>query len=223
MDDIKKQTRKEPVAISQEEMEELKRDMRSAQLTAWAVANQKKIIAGLIGVLFIIVGGSLWKQHRDVQRTSAATLYYQALNAQRQEDRRPLLQAIIKDYDNTVYGGLARLLLIPLDSKQAPQYLQELINRSDVGAGINMQARLDLAQVRLAAGDKAAARELLAKPVATDYEQLRYYLLAQATDDTGERIEQLKKARDAVSHDTTLKQRIETQLSTLNTSAAGKG
>jgi predicted negative regulator of RcsB-dependent stress response len=223
LDNIKKQAGKSPVEVSHEEMEELKRDMRSAQLTAWAVANQKKIIAGLIIVVLLIVGASMWKQHRDVQRASAATLYYQALNTQNEEERRSLLQAVISNYDNTVYGGLARMLLVPLDSKHASQYLQELMGRSDVGNGINTQARLDLAQIKLAAGDKAAARELLAKPVATDYEQLRYYLLAQATDDTAERIEQLKKAHDAVSHDMSLKQRIEEQLSTLDAPVAGKG
>lgn len=223
LENTKKQTGKRLVEVSHEEMEELKRDMRSAQLTAWAVANQKKLIAALIVVLLLIVGVSVWKQHRDVKRASAATLYYQALNAQDAADRRPLLQTIIRDYDSTVYGGLARLLLVPVDSKHAPQYLQELMGRSDVGDGIRTQARLDLAQLKLVAGDKAAARELLAKPVAADYEQLRYYLLSQATDDAAQRIEELKKAQGAVSHDATLSQRINAQLSTLGTSAAGKG
>jgi predicted negative regulator of RcsB-dependent stress response len=223
LNSMNKQAGKEPIDVSNEELDELKRDMRSAQLTAWAMANQKAIIAGLIAVVLLIVGVSLWKQHHDTQRASAASLYYQALNTRNEGDRRSLLKAVIKDYDNTVYGGLARLLLVPVDSGNAAQYLQELMNRSDVSRGIRTQARLDLAKLKLSAGDKAAVRELLAKPCDADYEQLRHYLLAQAADDTAGRIEQLKKAHDAISHDAVLSQRIEQQLSTLDTAAAGKG
>jgi len=219
----KKQPEQEPIDVSHEELEELKRDMRSAQLTAWAMANQQKIIAGVVALLMVIVGVSLWKEHRASQRASAATLYQQALNVQQADDKRSLLQAIIKDYDETVYGDLARLLLVNVDEENAAEYLQALMQRPDVDGSIKMQARLDLAQLRLDAGDKAAARELLATDSVADYEQLRQYLMAQAANDDAERVEHLKKARDAISHDAELSQRIERQLSTLGASAAGQG
>ncbi|OIO67670.1 MAG: hypothetical protein COW19_10240 [Zetaproteobacteria bacterium CG12_big_fil_rev_8_21_14_0_65_55_1124] len=219
----KKQPENEPIDVSHEELEELKREMRSAQLTAWAMANQQKIIAGLVALLLLIVGVSLWKEHRESQRASAAALYHQALNSQQQEDRRSMLQAVIKDYDDTVYGGLSRLLLARADAEHAEQYLQELMARSDVDGGIKMQARLDLAQLKIEAGDKAAALALLAERGGADYEQLRQYLMAQATNDEAGRIEHLQKARDAISHDDALRQSIEQQLSTQNKSATAAG
>jgi predicted negative regulator of RcsB-dependent stress response len=218
-----KKPEQEPIDVSHEELEELKREMRSAQLTAWAIANQQKIIAGVVVLLMVIVGVSLWKEHRASQRASAATLYQQALNVQQVDDKRSLLQAIIKDYDDTVYGDLARLLLVNVDEEHAAEYLQALMDRPDVDDSIKMQARLDLAQLRLDAGDKAAARELLATGGLADYEQLRHYLLAQAASDDAQRVEHLKKARDAISHDAELSQRIERQLSTLDAAAAGQG
>lgn len=223
MSNKKKQPEQEPIDVSHEELEELKRDMRSAQLTAWAIANQQKIIAGVVALLMVIVGISLWKEHRASQRASAATLYQQALNTQQADDKRSLLQAVIKDYDDTVYGDLARLLLVNVDEEHAAEYLQALMVRPGVDDSIKMQARLDLAQLRLDAGDKAAARELLATGGAADYEQLRQYLMAQAANDDAERVEHLKKARDATSHDAELSQRIERQLSTLDAAAAGQG
>jgi len=218
-----KQPEQEPIDVSHEELEELKRDMRSAQLTAWATANQQKIIAGVVALLMLIVGVSLWKEHRASQRASAATLYHQALNTQQSDDKRALLQAVIKDYDDTVYGDLARLLLVNVDEEHAAEYLQALMARPDVDDSIKMQARLDLAQLRLDAGDKAAARELLATGGAADYEQLRQYLLAQAASDDAQRVEHLKKARDAISHDAELSQRIDKQLSAPDAAAEGQG
>jgi len=218
-----KQPVNEAIEASQQEMDDLKRDMRSAQLTAWAKANQQKIIAGLLALLVLLVGISLWKEHRDTQRASAAALYHQALNAAQGEDKRSLLQTVIKDYDNTVYGGLARLLLASTDAEHAAEYLQAVLTRSDVDEGIRMQARLDLAKLRLNAGDKAAARKLLTVRGGADYEQLRHYMLAQASDNTAERIAHLKKARDAASHDSELSQRIERQLSTLEAAVPSAG
>jgi len=218
----KNQPEQEPVVVSHEELEELKRDMRSAKLTAWIEANQQKIIAGVVALIVVIAGISLWKEHRESQRASAATLYQQALNTTQLEDRSSLLQAIIKDYDDTVYGDLARLLLVNADPEHASDYLQALLARSDVNDGIKMQARLDLAQLRIDAGDKAAALELLAVGGGSDYEQLRHYLMAQAASDDAERIVHLKKARDAISHDATLSQRIDKQLSILDAAAAGQ-
>jgi len=217
-----KQPEKAPIEVSREEMDELKRDMRSAQLTAWAEANQQKIVAGVVAIIVLIAGISMWKDHSESQRASAAALYYQALNTPQQEDKRSMLQEIIKDYDNTVYGGLARLLLVNADPEHAVQYLQALMGRSDVDSGIRTQARLDLAQLKIDAGDKAAANKLLQTQVGADYEQLRQFMMAQAAADDTARIEHLKKARDAESHDAELSQRIEQQLSTLDAGTAGK-
>ncbi|HCS12331.1 MAG: hypothetical protein COS82_03915 [Zetaproteobacteria bacterium CG06_land_8_20_14_3_00_59_53] len=211
-----------PIDVSHEEIEELKRDMRSAQLTAWAEANQKNIIAGVVAVVMLIVGVSLWKEHAESQRASAATLYHQAMNTAQQEDKRSMLLEVIKDYDNTVYGGLARLLLVNADPEHAAEYLQALMVRSDLDNGIRTQARLDLAKLKIAVGDKAAANTLLEAAAPADYEQLLHYLMAQAASDDAGRIIHLQKARDAISNDADLSQRIEQQLSGLGSSAAGQ-
>lgn len=219
-----KQTPKQGVVadVSHEDIEELKRDMRSAQFAAWAEANQQKLIAAVVAVIAIIVAVSLWKDHRDSQRASAATLYVQALNTTKQDDRRAMLQEVIKDYDNTVYGGLARLLLASNDPAHAADYLQAAMNRTDLDNGIRTQARLDLAQLKINAGDKAAANQLLSTAVGTDYEQLRQYLLAEAAPDAASRIEHLKNARDAVSHDTELARQIEQKLSAAGVDVSSK-
>lgn len=218
-----KQPEIEPIDVTHEDIEGLKRDMRSARLTAWAEANRNNIMGAVVVVVLLLVGISLWKEHTVSQRASAATLYHQALNTEQQEDRRSMLQEIIKDYDNTVYGGLARLLLVNADADHAAEYLQALISRSDMDTGIRTQARLDLAQLKIDAGDKAAANKLLDTPAPADYEQLRQYLLAQAASDDAARIAHLQKARDAVSNDADLSRRIEQELSTLDSAAAGQG
>lgn len=222
MSSNEKHPENEPIDVSREEIEGLKRDMRSARLTAWVEDNQKNIIAGVVALLLAIVGISLWQEHTESQRASAATLYHQALNTAQQEDKRSLLLEVIKDYDHTVYGGLARLLLVNADPQHAADYLLALMDRPDVDNGMRTQARLDLAQLKIAAGDTGAANALLQTEAPADYEQLRYYLMAQAAADDAGRIAHLEKARQAVSHDAELSQRIEQQLSTSGSAAAGQ-
>lgn len=222
MSSNEKQPGNEPVNITHEELEEFKRDMRTARLNAWARENQNNIIAAVLAVLLLIVGVSMWNEHRDSQRASAAAIYYQALNTQAVEDKRTLLESIIKDYDNTAYGGLARLLLAAADPEHAEVWLNELLERSELDAGMRTQARLDLARLKLNAGDTAAANKLLATPAPADYEQLRHYLLAEAGDNDADRIAHLKQARDAVSNDADLSRRIEQQLASLEGKTAGQ-
>jgi len=219
----KKKPEQEPVDVSHEEMDELKRDMRSAQLTAWAQANQNKLIAGVVVFILLLVGISMWKEHRQAQRASAATLYHQALAAQPGGDRTSLLQTVMRDYDNTVYGGLSRLLLAASGDGKAAAYLQEVMARADMDAGIKTQARLDLAQLYLNKGDKAEARKVLATRGGADYEQLRHYLLAQAADTGAERLQHLQKARDAVANDAELSKRIEQEISAAGAAQPGQG
>lgn len=218
MNDKQQKNNSGAVDVSAEEMDELKRDMRSARLNAWAKAHQQQLMIGAAVLLAVLVSVSFWKEHRDAQRASAASLYYQALNTSKAADKQSLLKSVIRDYDNTAYGALARLLLATVDDAHAAEYLQALLARHDVDRGIRNQARLDLARIRLAAGDKQGARKLLETKAPPAYEQLRQYLLAQAASDADERIRHLQKAKEAESHDAGLARRIAQQLS-----AAGKG
>jgi len=214
-----KQNKQQPLEVSQQDMDELKRDMRSAHLNAWAKAHQQQIIGGLVALLIVLVGISLWKEHRDTQRASAAALYYQALNARQDDDKRALLQSILNDYDSTAYASLARMLMAKVDSAHAEKHLHFLLERSDVDNGVKAQARMDLARLELAAGKKDAALKLLAANAGSAYEQLRHYLMAQASDSDADRIKHLEKARDSDSYDPELTRRIAEQLSALGQAA----
>jgi len=212
--------------ISREEMDELKRDMRSAHLMAWAQENQQKIIAAIAVLLLVIVGASLWREHITTQRASAATLYHQALNSVDAEAKGALLAKLVKDYASTAYGGMAQLLLAKVDPEHADQHLKALLSSATVDQEMRWQAQLDLARVWLRKGDKAQARKILEKAVGKDYEQFHYYLMAEASENDTDRLHHLEQALNAVSHDTELKKHIEKRLTELkyssNTGVSGR-
>jgi len=208
-----------PVEVSHEDMDELKRDMRSAHLTAWAQENQQKIIIAIVVLLIVIVGASLWKEHVATQRASAATLYHQALNSTDTDAKRAMLQTLVKDYASTAYGGMAQLLLAKVDQEHADKHLIALLSNSALDKEMGWQAQLDLARSYLRKGDKAKAREALAKPVGKDYEQLRHYLMADASESDSDRKTHLEQALNSVSHDAELKKRIEKRLAELKASS----
>lgn len=218
MNDKQQKQNNGAVEVSAEELDELKRDMRSARLNAWAKAHQRELTIGVAVVFVLLVAVSFWKEHRDAERASAASLYYQALNTAKAEDKKALLQSVIRDYDNTSYGALARLLLAAVDEAHAEKDLRAVMERRDVDRGIRAQARLDLARIMLASGKKQQAGTLLRESLPAAYEQLRQFLLAQAAGDAAERIRHLQKAKAAESYDADLARRIDRQLSAL-----GKG
>jgi len=214
-----KERKLNPTDVSGEEMDELRRDMRTARLTVWAQENQRKIIAAVAALLILIVGVSVWKEHIATQRASAAALYHQAMNTAETQAKRSLLEKVVKDYKATAYSGLARLLLSRVDSDHAVRHLTALVSHSGLDQELDWQARLDLAQEYLSRHDKARARDALSTPVGKDYEQLRYYLLAEASESDADRITHLRKALEAVSHDAVLKRRIKQRLAGLHASS----
>ncbi len=198
-------------AISHEEVQELKRDMRTARMLAWVREHQRTLMVAAVAVLILAVGFSLWTERVRTQREAAAVLYHQALTSPR-DKKVELLKSVVRDYDATAYAVLARMLLARADPTHAAEYLQALLARHDLTPELATQARLDLAELRLGQGDRAAARSLLGKPVGTHYEQLRLYLLARAADSSAGKRDYLHKALAAVSHDETLKKAIERDL-----------
>jgi len=206
--------------VSHEDMDELKRNMRSAHLTVWVQENQQKIIAAVVALLLVIVGASLWKEHIATERASAATLYHEALNTANADSKRALLQSIVRDYANTAYAGMGQLLLAHVDAKHADQHLEALLSSSTVDQEMRWQAQLDLANVWLRKGDKAKANKVLATPVGKDYEQLRHYLMAEASGSDTDKVSHLEQALDSVSHDAVLKKTIKKQLAELKLSSS---
>ncbi|MDQ6960474.1 MAG: tetratricopeptide repeat protein [Mariprofundaceae bacterium] len=199
-------------------MNELKRDMRSAHLMAWTQENQQKIIAAIVALLLVIVGASLWREHIATQRASAATLYHQALNTVDTGAKQSMLEKVVKDYGGTSYGEMAQLLLAKVDQEHADKHLMALLSSSGMNREMRWQAQLDLAQFYLRRDDKAKARETLAKPTGRDYEQLRHYLMAEASENNTDRTSQLEQALNAVSHDAVLKKHIEQRLAEIRPS-----
>lgn len=214
-----KEAQPNPAGVSQEEMDELKRDMRSAHLVAWAKKNQRKMIAAVAVLLLVIVGASLWRAHIATQRASAATLYHQAVNAVDTVAKRSMLEKVAKDYGDTAYGGMAQLLLANVDQGNADRHLMPLLSGSNLDKEMRWQARLDLASFYLRKDDKAKARKTLAKAVGRDYEQLRHYLMAEAAENNADRVSHLEQALNSVSHDEVLKKQIKQRLAELKTSS----
>lgn len=209
---------KAQVTHSQAEMAELKRDMRSAQLADWAQKNQNTLIAGLVAFVLVLVGASFWIEHGKSQRESAATLYQQALTSQSVEQQQALLETVTKDYNNTGYAPLAHLLLARM--AETEKHLQAVIDHGQSQPELVAQAKLDLAEFYLNQGDTTKAQELLKARLGKQYDQLRFYLLAEASSDVASKQEYLQKASDAVSHDEDLADRISKALSALSAEAA---
>ena len=192
------------------EMEELKRDMRSAQLVDWIHKNQQQLIAGVVIFLLVMVGISLWKENEKAKVESASLLYQQAMGAQETEKRQALFNQVIKDYPGSGYRVLSLLQLSVLASDPS-EVLQQIIDSKDIQQELRWQARLDLAKYQIAHGKADTARALLSEPVGTQYEELRNYLLSTLSDGK-QKIEYLKKASEGPSNDTLLKEKIDAML-----------
>ncbi|MFQ5344613.1 MAG: YfgM family protein [Mariprofundus sp.] len=195
---------------SPDEMEELKRDMRSAQWTHWAQTHQKQIIASVVAVLLILIAGGVWQEHNRSQRAAAATLYQQAVNEQDAGKQKALMQSVITQFGSSTYSALAEMQMGRLDQAHAEAHLQALMDHPAAMKEWVWQARLDLAELKIEQGDKDAAMALLAQQVGDQYQQLRHYLMAMASSDAAEKEQHLQKALDSVSHDNALRTRIKT-------------
>ncbi len=193
------------------EMEELKRDVQAARLQAWLRAHQQSLMVGVVLFLLAAIGASLWLEHLRAQKEAAATLYHQAIAQTDREKRRAVLEEVTKNYADTAYALLARLQLAALTEDPRPM-LQDLLEDEDVPLAMRWQARLDLAEYLLYQGEKDAVRKWLDTRMGTHYEQLRYYLLAEASDDDEQRKAYLRKSLQAESHDEELKDRVAAEL-----------
>ena len=197
------------------DLDEIKRDMRNAQLVDWIKQHQSHLIAAVVILLVLLAGLAMWINKNRAERNTAATIYDQALATVNDADKEKLLQALVSRHLGTAYTPLAQMQLARLDPAHAQTHLRAVINNSDSMSEWVWQARLDLAQLLLDQGKLSAAMPLLQRSVGAAYEQLRQFLLAQASVDPAEKIKHLKLAQAAQSHDHALKQRIDNELQTL--------
>jgi len=196
------------------ELEDLKRDMRSAQLVEWITNNRQTLAVTVAVVVIALLASSLWIARTKAQREAAATIYHQALAVSDTLKRKALLESVVHNYSGTGYTPLALFQLVSLDHDKAQAYLQELLD-SSAPQELKWQARLDLAQRLLAAGTPDAAATLLATKTGKAYEQLRWYLRAQLAKSDADKRAALQQALDAASHDADLKREIQSALAAL--------
>jgi len=190
-------------------MEELKRDMRSAKITDWLQKNQQQLIVGAVIVLLAMAGAGLWSEKQKTYKESAAMMYFQALSVVDDAQRKSLLETVTTDYADTGYSVLAHIRLAPLADTEL--HLRAVIDNNDATPELRWQARLDLAEFFINQEKIDEAKGLLSSSVGQQYEQLRYYLLAEVSSGD-ERKSYLQKALDAISNDAVLKADIETKL-----------
>jgi len=196
----------------QEEMDELKREMRSAKWFEWAQSHQKHLIGAVAALVIGLAGSGLWIERDRSQAESAATLYQQAVNTTNTANKQVLLENVSSQFSSTSYAALAMMQLARVDQANAATHLKNLIANSHAMEEWVWQARLDLAEINIANGDKAAALALLEQMMGKQYQQLRYYLLATLSDDAAQKTTYLQQALDAQSNDEVLKQKIKTLL-----------
>ncbi|MBL4759593.1 MAG: tetratricopeptide repeat protein [Mariprofundaceae bacterium] len=191
------------------EINELKRDMRSAKVTDWFEKNQQQLIAGAVIVLVLMAGTGLWSEKQKTYKESAAMIYFQALSVVDNSQRQALLEAVVKDYTDTGYAVLAHVRLAPLADTE--QHLRAVIENDDATPEFRWQARLDLAEFFIAQDKIDESKVLLQKLVGEQFQQLRYALLAETSTGNTQK-EYLQKALNASSNDAVLKADIETKL-----------
>jgi len=197
------------------EMEELKRDMRSAQIIDWVQKNQQQLIAATVAILLLLAGASLWMERAKSQKEAAAAIYQQALAESDTQKKQAIFEVVVRDYGDTGYGSLAHLYLAKLSDNPVEE-LNALIHGGATTKEIAWQARLDLAEWYIDNGKPAEASALLAEPTGKQYEQLRHYLMAESSTDVAEKKKHLQMSLDSENNDTLLKDRVESMLAELS-------
>ncbi|MDX8408844.1 MAG: tetratricopeptide repeat protein [Mariprofundales bacterium] len=196
------------------ELDDLKRDMRSAKLMAWLSKHRQTLAAMSAMIVIAVLASTLWMERAKAQREAAATIYHQALAVSDSAKRKALLESVVTNYPATGYSPLALFQLVTIDTERAQSYLQQLLD-SSAPPELKWQARLDLAQRLIADNKRAKASQLLHERTGKEYEQLRWYLLAQVATDPAAKHDALQHAADASSNDEDLKRDIATALTSL--------
>ena len=138
------------------------------KLKDWWKKYGNALIAGVLLGAVILGGIRYWTQDEE-QRFHAASVIYEQLvqgfQARKTDAVRLSGESLIKDYSSTPYAGMAALILARLDFDAgdmigARKHLQWVVDNADADATVHA-ARLRLARIILAGGDKDAALALL--------------------------------------------------------------
>ncbi|MDQ6994396.1 MAG: tetratricopeptide repeat protein [Mariprofundaceae bacterium] len=203
----------DPTSHFDEEMAELKKDMKSAKIVDWIQNNQQMLMLAVVLVLIAMFAGGLWSEQQKTKKEAAAMMYYQAISLRDDDKKKTLLNQVKHDYADTAYATLATLRLANLSDTE--KNLRELMENKEISPEFRWQASLDLAEYLIQQGKKDAAKLLLNKRVGSEYEQLRYALLASVSEGDAKK-DALQKSLDAASHDDVLKEKVTSELAQLH-------
>lgn len=152
---------------------------QSERARQWFQQNGSSVLIGIAAALALIFGYQSWQQRQEGQRTQAGTIYQQAAEAHQKEDfelQARLVQSLKDNYANTVHAVLAALLQAKthVDKDELDAAEKELRFAVDKArsAEIRDLARLRLALVQSARGDRAAALATLSAVQSTGYRAL---------------------------------------------------
>jgi len=192
-----------------EDIAELKKDMKSAKLVDWLQNNQQKLMVGVLLLLMGMFAGGLWSEQQQTKKEAAAMMYYQGISLLDQEKQQAMLEQLIRDYGDTAYATLANMRLANLVDTE--KHLRNIMNDKKLTPELRWQASLDLAEYFIQQDKKDAAKLVLNEHVGTEYKQERYALLASISEGSAKK-DALQKALDASSHDEVLKERLTAEL-----------
>ena len=190
-------------------MQDLKRDMRSAKLVDWLQQNQQQLLAGAVVIILALAAGGMWAEKQKAYKQSASVVYYQGLASADDKQRQALLETVVSDYPDTAYATLSHMRLATIANREVN--LRDVMNDANATPELKWQARLDLAEWFIESGKADEAKSLLTEKTGKEFEQLRFYLLAQTLTGS-EKADALQKSLDAISNDSILKAEIEAQL-----------
>lgn len=134
----------------------------------WWKANGKSIIVGVVLGVALVVGGKWWLSHQNKQAEIASDQYEMVLQEIKKGDNDAALKRggrLMEAFAKSNYAALSALELAKLkvdksDLEGARYYLQWVVDHASV-APLKDVARLRLARVLLAKGDKAGALKMV--------------------------------------------------------------
>ena len=202
-------------------------------LKKWWRENGTAVITGVVIGVAVLIGARAWFKHRDTQAKEASVVYaqlMQSVTAGSADKVAKDSEQLEADYASTPYAALGALAAADVkvkagDLKAAAQQLQWAVDHANQD-GVRQIARLRLARVQLAAGDKDAALHTLegAQPggFAASYAEVKgdIYL---AKGMTLQAREAYREALSLSAQDAPLRQLLQMKLDELGGAAAPKG
>ncbi|MDX8394017.1 MAG: hypothetical protein R8K21_05450 [Mariprofundales bacterium] len=204
--------------ISKQELDELHRDMQQAKLMHWITAHKQGLMTVLVVLVIALVASSVLIERAKSQRAQVAQDYIQAISIQGDDQisqQKAALATVVQDYPDSIYAAFSLWQLSVIDEAEGEKYLHQLLAHPLAAQELKKQAHLDLASWYLRHDQSAKAKLEVKLNLGEAYEELRQYLLAEASSDKEEKITHYQAAFNAKSYSDSLHKKIETHLHAL--------